>query len=627
MNSIPVSDELREAFESAQAHHIRAILVQHDAKANALRLVSTLPPSASDRDDFEPTLGQLFADDPNRSGYALYRLDSQAASGEWEWLCCALQPDGAKIKEKMQYALTRSSLLAALTERRFLDIIFGTTPHDFIWPTKLRNSRKHDYQNPQLKIAGVSAADAAGTGSGGARRTFGTRSGTANLLRATDNASPSPPATLRASSPPATQAKPPQPKRFNSHSLTDAFRDPGLEEKQAKRQSESESESEPQAQAESASHAADATATLEAQPAALAPAPSSPEQEAPQPTDPTGATSDNSATDGSEDNAIEAPATPAVAVGHGEALSQPTLPSAPILATSAAVQEAEENHRPEAEQLEREEERAEAHAPSESSTPRAAQPLSQPTLPASVNSAPSQSQTPTPTAAEPKLTPVPAHVPAASPSSPSAVTARPSETRIGYGTGPSSGLTRREEELLELRKLQASERLSGGGSSPEREAAGSKVSFKWADGVVEALQGLGSTASGTSEWNLVVLSIDLSSEMVELAEAPRFVPGADLMERFQDEPRMAFYRIDDAKVQGGAGEESKVVMLYYCPSGSSVKARMVYSSNVLVVMQQVKRMAGLRVVKKVSFVRSLRRSFCFAMGWGPWYGFGSWKNV
>lgn len=193
MASIPVSDELRRTFETVDPAQIRAILVQN--QANTLELVKALPSTSSqvsDKQDFFTLLGAILSNEPNRSGYVLYRLDSQAASGDWEWICCAYQPEGAKIKEKMQYALTRSSLMSGLGERNILETIFGSTPTDFIWPTKLRNQRKHDYQNPQLRTEGKPASEAAGTGVGGAKRFFGSRSAVAAAAPPPSQAAPAP---------------------------------------------------------------------------------------------------------------------------------------------------------------------------------------------------------------------------------------------------------------------------------------------------------------------------------------------------------------------------------------------------------------------------------------------------
>lgn len=217
----PLLDLFQNTTSSSDAPEIRVVLVQTNPSGKSLSLINSLPPSGSDKEDFEPLLGQLFQSEPTRSGYALYRLDTQAANGEWEWLCIAYQPDGAKVKEKMQYTMTRTSLISGLNERHFLDTMYATSSGDFKFPAKLRNARKHDYQNPQLKTAGKSAADAAGTDAGGAKRNFGARSAAA-AAGATEAAT-SPMAKAQAASdvaqqtahdeeesiPPATDSAPP----------------------------------------------------------------------------------------------------------------------------------------------------------------------------------------------------------------------------------------------------------------------------------------------------------------------------------------------------------------------------------------------------------------------------------
>ncbi|CBQ72735.1 conserved hypothetical protein [Sporisorium reilianum SRZ2] len=538
MSNIPIADDLAQAFKQAD-ESVRAILVQNDG--GLLKLVQSAPPSnadVSDRDDFIAVLSKLFANDPQRSGYALYRLDSQSASGEWEWLCCSYQPDSAKIKEKMQYAITRSSLMAGLTERNFLETIFGATPSDFLWPTKLRNSRKHDYQNPQLKTAGVAASEAAGTGSGGARRNFGSAS-KANQLRSADEGDNA--ADVRAASgvsgvssvggtgaterpqpvPEAQQpsvAAAPTPKRYNSHEFTNAFKSP-----------------------------------------------SPPAAEAAQTTEPAEA---NAKQFEAETKAPAEPTTPRAAAGESESLSQPTVPSNSTLTAAANVASAVDSDASESKVTVAEQEFAQTKAPQQPPTPAvaASAPLSQPTVPTSLDQA-SIKET--------------------------------SSIAVGSGTGVSkTGLTQREEELAELRRLQATERVSAGSNGVGSGAGGPAVGFKWGDGVQEAIQGLASTASGTSEWNLVVLAIDLRSETVELESPPRFVPPADLAWALSaNDPRIAFYRLDSATMQ--ASGESVVAMLYCCPASSGVKARMIYSSNVLIILNHVKSFSGMRVVKKI----------------------------
>lgn len=571
MSNIPIADDLAKTFQEAD-QSIRAILVQNDG--GYLKLVQTASPSSddvSDKEDFIPVLTKLFANDPQRSGYALYRLDSQSASGEWEWLCCSYQPDGAKIKEKMQYAITRSSLMAGLTERNFLETIFGATPRDFLWPTKLRNQRKHDYQNPQLKTAGLAASEAAGTGVGGARRNFGSVGKTNNLrssdepsassssnasnlgatsgvsgVSSTGTATPERPQPIPEAEQPAITS-PPAPIRYNSHEFTSAFKSPSPPA--------SEERAEQVAPASQQTHDQEAPASRPA--------------------------SDNAKQFASETKAPEEPTTPAVAEGQKGSLSQPTVPSDSTIKATAGVLSATDANESESKVTGAEQELAETKAPQEPPTPsnQSSQPLSQPTLPTSLDQATLDGNS-------------------------SEKPQEKSSISIGSGTGASkTGLTQREEELAELRRLQATERASSNGNSGGNGAGGPAVGFKWGDGVQEAIQGLASTASGTSEWNLVVLAIDLRSETVELESPPRFVPPADLPSALSaNDPRIAFYRLDNVSMQTSG--ESVVAMLYCCPASSGVKARMIYSSNVLIILNHVKSFCGMRVVKKVCYVPS-----------------------
>ena len=580
MSNIPIAADLAKAFQEAD-ESVRAILVQNDG--GFLKLVQSAPPSGpdvSDKDDFLPVLSKLFANDPQRSGYALYRLDTQSASGDWEWLCCSYQPDGAKIKEKMQYAITRSSLMAGLTERNFLETIFGATPKDFLWPTKLRNSRKHDYQNPQLKTADKPASEAAGTGVGGARRNFGSVS-KANTLRTTDEKTAdntTPPSESNASSLAATSgvsgvsstgsaateeperpqlvpeseqptlSSPPAPKRYNSHEFTSAFKSPS-----------------PPASEQRLDE----------------PAPA-PHQDRGDETPSASSTSANAEQFTTEAQAPAEPTTPAVVAGQTGRLSQPTVPSDSTLEAAAGVAAATDAGEAEPKVTAAEQQLADSKAPQEPPTPSSqpADALSQPTLPASLD------QT-------------------ALHASSAEKTQEKSAISIGTGTGSSkSVLTQREEELAELRRLQATERAGKSSGNNGASAGGPSLGFKWGDGVQEAIQGLASTASGTSEWNLVVLAIDLRSETVQLESPPRFVPPADLPSALSaNDPRIAFYRLDDVTLR--TSDESVVAMLYCCPASSGVKARMVYSSNVLIILNHVKSFSGMRIVKKVSFVDHL----------------------
>ncbi|KAK0546578.1 Twinfilin-1 [Tilletia horrida] len=173
-----VSDSLISLFEATTSSteakpEVRAILVQSEENNTLLTNTATKSASDSDSSDFHPHLRALLANEPNRSAYILYRLDTTAAAGSWEWILCCYQPPAAPVREKMRYVQTRTAILGALKEFNFLDTIYGQTPGEFIFPTKLRNARKVDYQNPNVGLQGRSAAQAAGASTGGVRRNFG----------------------------------------------------------------------------------------------------------------------------------------------------------------------------------------------------------------------------------------------------------------------------------------------------------------------------------------------------------------------------------------------------------------------------------------------------------------------
>jgi hypothetical protein len=127
MSTLQLGPELKTLFDDVtsgkqDASSIRAILVQNEN--GTLQMVTTLPESSTDKEDFSTVLGKLFAKEPSKPGYALYRLDSKSPAGLCEWINCAYRPEGAKVREKMQYTLTQTSLFKALDEQHFLETVY-----------------------------------------------------------------------------------------------------------------------------------------------------------------------------------------------------------------------------------------------------------------------------------------------------------------------------------------------------------------------------------------------------------------------------------------------------------------------------------------------------------------------
>lgn len=127
MSTLPLSPELKTQFDDVttgkqQGEAIRALLVQNIN--GMLQLVTTEPENSTDKEDFNTVLGKLLAKDTSKPGYALYRLDSKSPAGLYEWINCAYRPEGAKVREKMQYTLTQTSLFKALDEQHFLETVY-----------------------------------------------------------------------------------------------------------------------------------------------------------------------------------------------------------------------------------------------------------------------------------------------------------------------------------------------------------------------------------------------------------------------------------------------------------------------------------------------------------------------
>ncbi|CEH18915.1 Protein tyrosine kinase 9/actin monomer-binding protein [Ceraceosorus bombacis] len=176
--SLSVSPELKQAFDEASSSLLdpedtllpRAFLVRLDGKQ--LVISETRSPSDAAKSEWSQLLEELLTTASTTPGYVLYRLDSRSSAGQYEWLLVTFRPDGAPIKQRMQYGPSQEALTRSLGEWSFLETIHASTPKDCIFPTKLRSDRKHDYQNPQVRDKTKTAAEQAGASVGGARRYF-----------------------------------------------------------------------------------------------------------------------------------------------------------------------------------------------------------------------------------------------------------------------------------------------------------------------------------------------------------------------------------------------------------------------------------------------------------------------
>lgn len=89
--------------------------------------------------------------------------------------------------------------------------------------------------------------------------------------------------------------------------------------------------------------------------------------------------------------------------------------------------------------------------------------------------------------------------------------------------------------------------------------------------------------------------IDVATETIELAGTSSTDAAGLAGEISEQEPRYSFFRYSDG------GEESAIIFIYTCPSGSKIKERMLYATSKLTFVKAVEDEAGLNVVKRVSY--------------------------
>lgn len=584
MSNLPLGEDLKTLFAdvtSGEGEHddVRAILVQNDN--GMLRLVNALPKEGTDKDDFETVLGKLFANEPQRSGYALFRLDSKSPAGLSEWINCAYRPEGAKVREKMQYAVTQASLFAGLSEQHFLDTVYGANAKDFAFPTSLRNARKHDYQNPQIVAKGKPAAELAGSGTGGARRNFGARTPAAAAATAassggtgsegrpafpgsmTEDGTRKQTTTVDSMSSPAAEEKPPVGDVVADESAAMSMRDeppPPTEMNAAEPEVDTSMSSPPRPPEETLKIEQPATGEVElAQAIAIG--------------EGVDADAGKALQQGDDAKVTPFSASPTAIERVERAASGPGA----LCKASAAAEEP-----------------VSAAAPvSEEDTVGSIAPSADPRLSKAASTDDNVgASASTRSAAAPTQT--------SSVSGPS--------SSIGTGQGAKGLETERERQLAELKNTESRTRASAAGQAG---TGGPNAGMAWDGDVEPALRGLakkGATAS-TAEWNFVALRLDLSRELLQLAFPPRMAMPGDIASALTEassgegdaentpEPCYAFYA--HPQPQSDDDGATRVGLVYVCPMHSTVRQRMIYSSNLASVASHVGSFPGLDIVKRV----------------------------
>ena len=554
MSNIPIDDNLKKLFDDITQGKSgedpeRAILVQNDS--GILRLIESAPAKGSDREDFDDVLGRLFANEPTKPGYALYRLDSKSPAGLFEWINCAFRPEGAKVREKMQYSITQASLFKGLNEQHFLETVYGATSREFSFPSRLRNSRKHDYQNPQLSTKGKSASEAAGTDAGGLRRNFEALSASSNTTANGSNPSQTSnaPTKLVATMPDVATSVQAEPKAVSQVSPSpSSVTQPSAVT--ASQKAEEPSQPEPLSVVEQK------TETKEPEPAsepAVTASQEEPVQEEPTSVLPQTEESDegvqvlkptNEASETAQSITAEEPKEPKPDTSSLASETVPTVAATAAVATSSAA------------------------APS---TTKEETKSSKPTSDSSQQEKAASASITAPTTQ--------------------------STSSIGVGKGAGGLETEREKQLAQLKSEESRYKSS---ASSQQGAGGPHTGFAWNSDVDGALSQLAKSGSSSASANLVVLKLDLSKEEVQLAGEPENVEPSGLSTALsafdKKEPSYAFYA--HPELQTSDDQESQLALIYICPASSTVRQRMLYSVNLAVLSNRVDGFDGIKIVKR-----------------------------
>ena len=165
------------------------------------------------------------------------------------------------------------------------------------------------------------------------------------------------------------------------------------------------------------------------------------------------------------------------------------------------------------------------------------------------------------------------------------------------------------EEEQTLQGVKAAEAEASRGTTARSSHVSSGLSFPISDDALHALKDL---SSGSD--NLVQLvsfgskliecfmslnmaqKINLEKEVLELVSTTSTDVESLAAAISESEPRYSFFRYSH-EVEGQ--EQSPIVFIYTCPSGSKIKERMVYASGRAVVVNTVSQETKLEITKKV----------------------------
>ncbi|KAJ1923568.1 Twinfilin-1 [Tieghemiomyces parasiticus] len=147
-SGIEVTPELTERFATCVSPDctVRFILVR--IVDNALHAAEVVASHTDQDADFSLLSDQLVSCDPS---YILYRLDDEGGD---RWLFISYIPDHGKVRDKMVYAATQSTLLKQLGSNRFVHVVAVRDPKDIQFSTLQAFLDCHD-----VRLEGTLGAD------------------------------------------------------------------------------------------------------------------------------------------------------------------------------------------------------------------------------------------------------------------------------------------------------------------------------------------------------------------------------------------------------------------------------------------------------------------------------------
>lgn len=148
------------------------------------------------------------------------------------------------------------------------------------------------------------------------------------------------------------------------------------------------------------------------------------------------------------------------------------------------------------------------------------------------------------------------------------------------------------EEESGLKGVKEAEAHESQGTTGRRGHVSNTVNVPTGDGVIEALRLLNEEGC---QGTLVQLKYALPDETLQLDSSTDNVPPADVGATINaTEPRYTFYSHPSAP-----GSEPTIIFIYSCPSGSTVKERMIYSTGKSFTRVVAERDAGIAVAKSL----------------------------